>query len=298
MRYAPALAAALLVLSSPAFAAKPPSGGGGGSGSPSTTDPQVAYVHIGGSGTREIRLANEDGTGSALMATSTANDVVVRLAPRSQHQLVYTSGKNVHLLTYEIASTGPKTLSDVPIGGDSTGTVAFSPTGGQVAWMNSADNGIYLEDLASKSITQIVDVGSAFIGDLDFNHDGSQLVYTQSIPPSTSLMQFRSVPVSGGDPVDLPIQGQYGNFRVGHTSDSIVAAAWGSGGPISFFPAGSSSSSVLVTGGRPALRCDDHVLIYITTSRSGEKTLKYDLTTGLGSTFGSAAYFPDYFPDC
>jgi hypothetical protein len=53
-----------------------------------------------------------------------------------------------------------------------------------------------------------------------------------------------------------------------------------------------------MNGGRPALRGNDGLLIYMATTGSSETTLMYNLTTGLGSTFGSSAYFPDYFPDC
>jgi Tol biopolymer transport system component len=297
MRHGKLTALSFIALSTSALAGKPSHGGGGG-GSTSTTDPQVAYVHISASGTREIRLANEDGTGSAVLATSSQSDVAVRLAPRAQHQLAYTSGPSVHLLTYEITSTGVRTVSDVVVGSDTVGTLAFSPTGTQIAWLNPDGNVIYLEDLGSGSTVQLVNSGSAYIADIDFSSDGSHLIYSQTIPPSTTDVQFKSIPVAGGDSIDLPISGAYFTFRVGHTSDSIAAASWGSNGPITFFPAGSSSGSVLVNGLHPALRCDDRVLMYMTTSRSSEKTLKYDLTTGLGSTFGTAAYFPDYFPDC
>ena len=109
MRFATSAALLLLAFSTPAPGGKP---SGGGEGSPSTTDPQVGYIHMLSNGGRELRLANEDGTGSALLLSTRSNILAFGLGLRAGHQVAYSDGSTVHLLTYEITSTGPVVRSE------------------------------------------------------------------------------------------------------------------------------------------------------------------------------------------
>jgi hypothetical protein len=71
-------------------------------------------------------------------------------------------------------------------------------------------------------------------------------------------------------------------------------------GAITLFPADGGFSSRLTNGSFPALRCDDQVIAFQLRTSTGVSLLKYDITTGLTSTFSSSGtnMSPDYFPDC
>src|SRR4051812_31417452 len=101
------------LLCSTAMAGKP--SGGGSSPPPATTDPQVGYIHMAPNGARELRLANEDGTGSAMLVSTRSNILAFGLGPRTGHQVAYSDGSTIHLLTYEITSTGPVTRSNATL---------------------------------------------------------------------------------------------------------------------------------------------------------------------------------------
>lgn len=294
-------AAFALVLGSTAFAAKPPTSGGG------TTNPKLGYVAILSSGARELRLANEDGTGSVKLA-STANhgQMTLSLGPHASGKLSYNDGGNLHLLTYEVGATGPRTVSDVVIVGTSSrgfGYHRFSPTGAHIAYVMPGTNDIYLYDVATGQSSPLLSVTGGYIGDLDFSHDGSQVIYSVTTSPDLLQVELRAVPVAGGNPTVLPISGQYGDFRVGHQDDRIVADTMGNFDGLSkLISADGSTVTPLRNGYVPDLRCDDAVVIL--QVRNGDKQgtvslLKYEIATGVTTTFSrSGNYWPDYFPDC
>lgn len=291
-----------LGLCSPAMAGKPPSGGGG------TTNPKVGYVAILSSGVRELRLANEDGTGSVKLAnTPNHGQMTLSLGPRSagSGKVSYNDGGKLHLLAYAIGATGPQTVSDVIIVNTASNSFPmhrFSPTGTQIAYVMPGTNDMYLYEVASAQSSPLLSVADGYIVDMDFSHDGAKVIY--SVVPSLNSQQaeFRSVPVGGGSPTVLPISGPYGNFRVGHQDDRIVADI--PGNPDGIFklisPGGAASS--LTSGYVPDLRCDDAVVIFQRLNHDRQSTvslLKYEIATGITTTFSrSGAYWPDYFPDC
>jgi hypothetical protein len=302
MRKLIATTAFALAFGSGAFAAKPPLPSGGG-----PYDPKLGYVTILPSGARELRLANEDGTGSVKLAsTPNHGQMTLSLGPRSSHKISYNDGGNLHLLTYEIGASGPRTVSDVVIVGTTSrgfGYHRFSPTGAQITYVQPGTNDIYLYNVGSGSSSLLLSVSDGYIGDLDFSHDGSQVIY--SVTPSADFLTvgFRSVSVAGGSPTTLPITGKYGGFRVGHQDDRIVADTMGNlDGLSKLISADGSTVTSLRNGYSPDLRCDDAVVIL--QVRNGDKQatvslLKYEIATGISTTFSrSGNYWPDYFPDC
>jgi Tol biopolymer transport system component len=310
MRRSTILALLLLTVATPAVGGKPAP-----VTPPSTTDPQVGYIHTLSNGTREIQLANEDGTGAATLASARVAIGGLSLAPRAQHQLTYVVGTIIHLLTFEISSTGPKTTSDVVVASvASARTVSklrFSPTGAYIAWVNEDDTNIYIYDLASGQARLLVDTpgdwSNSGVVDIDFTRDGTQLIY--SLPPPQgplTAIQFKSVPVAGGASTDLATApGPYGYLTVGNTDDRMVTDNVADyGGMMTLFPSVGSSPVTLTTGYHPSLRCDDRVIIFQRrqVSKGGSATiqvLKYDLGTGLTSTFSNSGNsWADYFPDC
>lgn len=303
MRLILASAAISIALGTAAIAAKPPSGGGGGGG---TTNPKVGYVQILSSGVRELRLANEDGTGSVKLAsTPNHGQMTLSLGPRSSGKISYNDGGKLHLLTYSVGATGPQTVNDIVIV-DTTGRSfayhRFSPTGAHIVYVMPGTNAMYLYNVGSGQASSLLSVTDGYIVDLDFSHDGSNVIY--SVVPSLGSQQveFRSVPVGGGNPTVLPISGQYGDFRVGHQDDRIVADILGSFDGVFKLISTSGALTDLTSGYVPDLRCDDAVVIFQRVNHDKQSTvslLKYEIATGITTTFSrSGAYWPDYFPDC
>lgn len=282
-----------------ALAAKPPSGG--------TTDPKIGYVKILSSGARELRLANEDGTGSVKLAsTPNHGQMTLSLGPHSSHKISYNDGGKLHLLTYEIGATGPQTVSDLIIVDTTSrgfGYHRFSPTGAYVVYVMPGTDDIYLYDVTSGQSAFLFSVTDGHIADLDFSHDGSNVIYSVTTSPDFLQVEFRSIPVTGGSPTILPISGQYGNFRVGHQDDRIVADTMGNFDGLSkLISADGATVTPLRNGYAPDLRCDDAVVIL--QLRNGDRQgtvslLKYEIATGITTTFSkSGNYWADYFPDC
>lgn len=294
-------AAIALAFGTAAFAAKPPGGGSGG-----TTDPKIGYVAILSSGARELRLANEDGTGSVKLAsTPNHGQMTLSLGPRSSGKLSYNDGGKLHLLTYEVGPGGTRTTSDLVIVDTPSrgfGYHRFSPSGTKIAYVYPGTNDIYLYDVASGQTSQLLSV-TGYIMDLDFSHDGSRIIYSVTADINVPTVQLKAVPVAGGTPVDLPISGQYGDFRVAHLSDSIVADVAGdANGVIKLISADGNTIQSLASGYYPDLRCDDTKVIFqrINQGRNASVSLlKYEVSTGLQTTFSTSGnYWPDYFPDC
>jgi hypothetical protein len=227
------------------------------------------------------------------------------LSPRWKRQIVYTDGPAIRILTYEITSGGPRTLSNVPLidfGSGIPANVDFSPAGTHVVYLDPRDKGIYIHDLSSGIRTQIAAQAQELM-DLEFNHDGSKVIYSLTIDPTLLNVQFKSVPVTGGLVTDLPIQGKYGSFNVGHSDDRIVADTPGDWdtGAITLISEDGSSLTRLATGYAPAFYCGSHLLYQRRnlSSKGAVSILKLDLASGTTSTYSSADnMWADGYPDC
>lgn len=294
--------AIVLLLSTAVVGAKPPPP------PPSTTDPQVGYVKILNNGTRELWVANEDGTGAVrLAATGVKSSMSFALGPKSQGLIAYTVPGEVHLLHFVQGSTGVKTDTDTVIVGDGSrhsGPPAISPTGSYIAWVSDVGGGgygVHVYSVATHSIVNNITSAMDLSGVVDFSADGSKVIYSETyIPGDTFNIRFMSVPVTGGTPTELGIQGKYGDFRIG-PADEIVADTMGDNkGSLWLFPSGATSPTLLTTNGFfPSPRCDSRYVIFARMESSGSSVRKYELATGLTSTFSTAGvYAPDYFPDC
>jgi hypothetical protein len=292
-----------LALSTALVGAKPPPAPSG------TADPQVGYVKILNNGSRELWVANEDGTGAVrLAATGVKSSMSFALGPKSQGLIAYTVPGQVHLLHFVQGSTGVKTDTDTAIVSDGSrhsGPPAISPTGGYIAWVSDVGGGgygVHVYSLATHSVVNNITSALILSGVVDFSADGSRVIYSETFTPGDTLnVRFMSVPVTGGTPTELGIEGKYGNFRVG-PADEIVADTMGDDkGSLWSFPSGATSPTLLTTNGFfPSPRCDSRFVIFARLeSGGGSSVRKYELATGLTSTFSTAGdYAPDYFPDC
>jgi len=102
---------------------------------------------------------------------------------------------------------------------------------------------------------------------------------------------------------DLPIQGKYGSFNVGHSDDRIVADTPGDWdtGAITLISEDGSSLTRLATGYAPAFYCGSHLLYQRRnlSSKGAVSILKLDLASGTTSTYSSADnMWADGYPDC
>ena len=291
-------AAIVLVLSTAILGAKPPP-------PPSTNDPQVGYIKILNNGTRELRVANEDGTGSVLLAsTGSHSGMTMSLGPKSLGLIAYAVPGQIRLLRFVKGPTGIKKDSDTVIAssGRVMSNLAFSPTGERLAWLGAIGGsyGIHVYDLASGSITNTI-TSTTNLSDLDFSADGSSIIYSETLTlADTRHVRFRSAPADGGAATDLGIEGLYGSFSVG-PADEIVADTMGEpNGPLWLIASGSTSPVQLTNGYAPAVRCDSRYVILQRIEGSATVSLrKYEVATGLVSTFSTSGnYWPDYFPDC
>lgn len=286
-----------LVFAAPASAGKPPSGG--------TMDPQVGYIRILSNGGREIRLAGADGTGSVALATTRNRNVAMSLSPNWRHQIVYSDGPAIRLLTYEVTSIGPRALTNVPLIQFPTGTPAyvdFSPDGTHVLYVDPNDQTVYVHDLTSGNRTPVASQAN-WIMDVEFSHDGSKVIYSVTVDPGLLNVQFKSVPITGGTPTDLPIRGKYGSFNVGHSDDRIVADTPGDWdtGAITLISEDGSSATRLATGYAPVFLCGSHLLYQRRnlTAKGAVSILKQDLVSGGTTTYSSADnMWADTYPDC
>lgn len=268
-----------------AAAAKPRSAG--------PLDPKIGYIFSSAKGS-ELRLSNEDGTNWTTLV-KTSGQMSMSLGPLSGRQLVYTDGYNIRLLTYELTSTGPKTVANRVLAtlDRSSPRMRFSPMGTHVAfvWPSRAD--VWIIDLATGDMKALVETPSSAVIDIDFSLDGSELIYNETEGSDFSHLQFKSVPVRGGSPTTLSLSGRYGYFRVSHSGDSLVADTsddWQA--PVTLMSSDGSSPQVIASAGyTPAFNCDDTVVIFNQrTSSRGAQTvsiLKYDVTTGGTSTFST-----------
>ena len=293
-------AAIALLLSTALVGAKAPP--------PGTTDPQVGYVKILNNGTRELWVAREDGTGAVrLAATGVKSWMFFGLGPKSQGLLAYAMPGQLHLLHFVQGSNGVKTDTDTVIVNNATnfaGAPAVSPMGSHVAWVGTIAGGgygIHVYSVATHSIINEVTSSALLSGYVDFSADGSRLIYSETITPGDTLtVGFKSVPVTGGVPTDLGIQGKYGTFRVGPTDEIVTDTGGDPKGSLWLFPSGATSPTLLTTNGyMPSPRCDSGSVIFARIEGSGGTSIrKYEIATGFTTTFSTTGIAPDYFPDC
>lgn len=289
MSKAPLAALLLFALSGPVTAGKPPST------PPASSDPDIGFIYTGSNGTKEVRLAEEDGTGWATLASG--SDIgFLALGPRSQHQLAYSKGNSIRLLTYSITSTGPKTVSDVQIAAldRSSPRMRFSPTGTHIAYVWPSRDDIYVYDLSTGQNHLVVDSHDTLIADVDFSPDGATLIYDQGSPSDLTHIQFKTIGVNGGSPSNLPINGDYDYFRLSHDGSSVVASmltSWS--GSVRIVPVSGGTPTTLTTGYNPSFNCSDGVVLFqrrdvAKHGQSPTSMLKYNLSTGLTSTFSTS----------
>jgi len=288
---------AMLALIAASFATAAVAQKGGKTQPGGTTNPEVGFVRILSNGSRELRVSAEDGTGASVLHSAGRAQMFVSMGPRPQHQIAFSEGGKVRLLTYEVTSTSLKTtniqtLVDMNTSGSQS--FDFSPTGAHVAWINPRDYTIYLYNVASNQTSPLLTTQNR-TGDATFTKDGESLMFLEEVSESDYVL--KSVPITGGSPVELGYRGNIMQVEAGRTDDRLVLVYYDH--TMEMVPAGGGTRVRLPNGYAPSLRCDDRVVIFQRAYNGGVSLHKYDLQTGLTSTFSNKdLYWPDYYPDC
>lgn len=270
--------------------------------SPSTTDPQIAYVNISG-GTRrnyQLRVANEDGTGAATIYSSRdIGQMVPHMGPRADRTILLVQGSNLSLVRYESTSTGTKltSIEPLPAIGSAPGAqeVAFSPDGKKFVSFAQNDMTFWVFDLVTRTFSPLLQL-AATPHNFAFSRDGSSLVYLDHVSDTDAIL--KSVPLSGGTPVELGIRGDFWDVEPAHQSDGyvIVRGVGIKTSRIEYHPAGGGATVDLAQGYAPSLKCNDGTVIYQQVQAdSSVKLLRVDVATKSGfTTSTSGNYWPDY----
>jgi hypothetical protein len=276
--------AALLCAASIALiGGKPPSG---------TVNPQVAYTILAGNGT-ELRVTNEDGTNSATLYKS-ATAINIDTAPRVQHQIAFTEGGALKLLTYGVSGSGAfqttnvATLYDAGSGGTNrVDFLDFSPDGSKIAFSAGGGTKLMVYDLAANSATQwATDI---WVGDMTW-HAGA-IAYIGVLDPYEPAMHLFEVAGPGAARTDLLSERQLDLVDSSRTDpDALVVTYNRNPGPqIGLWKAGSYIDDNLAHGTFTdwgTLNCDDTKLMYAAPDRNGQSIWYIrNLSNGLNSLY-------------
>jgi hypothetical protein len=265
--------------------AKPPSG---------TVNPQVAYTVLAGNGT-ELRVTNEDGTNSATLYKS-ATAINIDTAPRAQHQIGFTEGGALKLLTYGVSGSGAfqttsvATLYDAGAGGaNRVDFLDFSPDGSKIAFSAGGGTRLMVYDLATNSAsTWTTDI---WVGDMTW-HAGA-IAYIGAIDPQDPSQHVFEVAGPGAPRVDLLSERELDLLDSSRTDPDALVVTYnrtGSSGPlVGLWKAGSYVDDNLGHGTFTdwgTLNCDDTKLMYATPDRNGQAIWYIrNLSNGLNSLY-------------
>ena len=289
------LCASALALTGAAPGGKPPP-------PPSTTAPDIAYVNISGGSRRlyTLRVANEDGTGAATLYSSRdIGQMVPHMGPSSDRTILLVQGSKLSLVRYEPTSTGTKLTSIEPLPGIGTApgaqTVAFAPDGKKFISFAQNDMSFWVFDMVTRTFTPLLQL-AATPHNFAFSRDGQSLLYLDHVSDTDAVL--KSVPLSGGAPVELGIRGNYWDVEPAHNSDGyvLVRGVDITSSRIEYHPAGGGAVRDLAQGYAPSLKCNDSTIIYQRRNSDGSVSLlRYELPTNLGYTTSSSGnYWPDY----
>ena len=288
-----AMIALLVSTAAPAAKPSPPVG---------TTAPDIAYVNISGGARRHytLRLANEDGTGAnSIFSSRDVGQMVPHMGPRSDRTILLVQGGKLSLLRYEPTSTGTKltSIESLPAINTAAGAqqVALSPDGKKYVFFANNDMRFWVFDIVGRAFSPLLQL-PARPHDFAFSRDGLSLLYLDHVSDSEAIL--KRVSLSGGEPVELGIQGDYWDVEPAHQSDGYVLVR-GVNTRISrveYHPAGGGAPDDLAQGYAPSLKCDDGTVIYQQIQAdSSVKLLRVDVATGSGSTTSAIGnYWPDY----
>lgn len=280
-----------------AHAAKPPT-------APGTSAPEVVFSYRSNKG-YQLRVANEDGSGAAVLHSS-GSPIYARFGPRASNKIAFWEGKTLKLLTYEIASGGVRTAAIQQLA-STAGTqfsvivdFDYSPTGGHLAWWHPDERKIYTHDLQTGATSAILDTGYP-VSDVTFTRDGQTIIYAESIGGSFTDYRLLSVPVGGGTPAELGISGNILTVDSGNSDDKLLLTKQivNVGRYLEIVPEGQTSGTRITDGWDGNLHCsDERILFRLPGSRPSQ--LVYDLTTGQTMTFSrdSNVTWPSFMPTC
>ncbi|WP_309662237.1 hypothetical protein [Sphingomonas sp.] len=287
--FRPLIIAVLLVTTAPTIA-RPTS---------ATSSPEVIFTLTSRSGTYDLRVANEDGTGAASLFKGNSQ-LNGKFGPRADRTIAFWNGGNLTLLTYDATSTGVRTTGTrVLLNSGRNFASPFDFSGRDIAWWHPETGDLHNYNLASGTDSILFNVPQS--SSVSFNPDGTAIFYSEAIGSTDYVM--RRIPITGGSPTDVGITGHIMLFDTGHQSDKFVVSyqVTGVGPHLDYIPAGATSGTTFGNGYGGAFRCDDRVIIFRhPTGNNSSNTLKYDVQTNTTSTFSSDnnVVFASYMPTC
>ncbi len=265
-------------------------------------DPSLAIMKQKPNRTRDVVLANDDGSGQYVIYNSKERSAYVRAGgPRSGHMLLLVESTKASLLNYRIGAKGPvfASIKALPI---SVGyTADLSPDGSSVAYYDTVSNSYRLYQLIDGSSTPLASLPSGYRSDVVvFTRDGASVLYSfRSV--ATNLPEYYTVPVTGGPSVSVPVSGKLINQETALDGGFLLERTTGGVGSSSIerFPQSGGSGTYLAPGARPSLNCtDSSVFFQLSSLGAPTRVLRLDLATGSTFDVGSGYYAPAYLKPC
>lgn len=266
-------------------------------------DPSLAIMKQKPNRTRDVVLANDDGSGQYVIYNSKERSAYVRAGgPRSGHMLLLVENTKASLLNYRIGAKGPvfASIKALPI---SVGyTADLSPDGSSVAYYDTVSNSYRLYRLSDGSSTPLASLPSGYRSEVVvFTRDGASVLYSfRNV--ATNLPEYYTVPVTGGPSVSVPVSGKLINQETALDGGYLLERTTGAIGSSSIerFSQAGGSGTYLAPGARPSLSCNDSsVFFQLSSLGAPTRVLRLDLATG--STFDVASngyYAPAYLKPC
>ena len=265
-----------------------------------TSDPAVAVLALKANGSRDVVLANQDGTGARAIYNSREAGITVRAGPASSRTFLMIEGVKLSLLKYRIGASGIEldTITALPVTG-SSGDI--SPDGTLLAYADPSTRSYWTYRFSDGAKTKIATIADGtYLGLVTFTRNNAGLVYgVHDLSAGSSVTRLYRAELAGGDPVDLQISGQLTEFttapdgsvytsRSGSTAMDFVIERWSAAG---------APAAYVTTGNRPTLSCDGTQLMFQTGASSAKliAVLRKDLGTGSQFTFSKTGYYaPEY----
>lgn len=268
-----------LAVASSATAARPAASG--------TTSPQIAYVRAGTSGSRQLMVANEDGSGAKAIYAS----------PR---MLSGELGPDGYIYFWDGGS-----FNRMPAAGgtrqplfDSSGTVArhsdLSKDGRSIAWYSPNAGMLLRYDIGGQ---QTPLTATATVLDLTYDYTGSSIIYVEQV--NDTQYEVKSVPATGGTPSSLGLVGGYANVDSAHADGTLVLTVYQQGVPyLELWKPGMSGSMRIAQGYNGTYRCDDSAILFDRMASSGAALYRRASSGAITLVAKPESIFPSYKPVC
>ena len=269
--------AILLVTAAVPAAAGKPTGG--------TFNPQITYTYSSSNGTRELRVANEDGTSWRTLVSS-KNPLVSELGPDG-YVYFWNSGKFNRV---PVTGGTPQLLFD-------SGRAFFnrsdlSKDASSVAWFNPDTKRLYRYDVATNSQNLLLD--GAYIIDLTYDYTGNNILYAEQV--SDTDYSMKSIPATGGSPSSMGLTGRISNVDSAHSDGTLVLAINepGVGPHVELWHPGDATTTRVADGYNGTFRCDDGAILFNRASGGGFGLYRREASGLVFTVAKASSLFPSY----